>query len=73
MNQVIALRFPVPYRDHLSQLGIRITRGTNINLNVKYYTDQSPIPQFIPCKYSINMEKRAEQEIKNIFSVARSE
>lgn len=32
---------------------------------MKYYTDQSAIPQFIPCKYSINIEKRAKQEIKN--------
>lgn len=54
MNQVIALHFPVLYRDHLSQLGKRVTCSTNINLNVKYYTDQSTIPQFIPCKYSIN-------------------
>lgn len=61
MNQVIALRFSMPYTDHLSQL------SECSNLNVKCYTDQSTIPQFIPCMYSINIEKRAEQEIKNIF------
>lgn len=40
---------------------------------MKYYTDQSTIPQFIPRKDGINTEKRAEQEIKNIFAVAHSE
>lgn len=60
MNQVIALHFSVPYRDRLSKLGKRITYSTNSNLNVKYYTDQSTIPQFIPCIYRINIDRRGE-------------
>lgn len=53
-----------PQRDHLSQLGKRITCSTNISLNVKYYTNQSAIPQFILCKGSTNFEERRKQEIK---------
>lgn len=65
MNQVMALCFSVPHRDHLSKLGKRIAYSTNSNLNVKYYTDQSMISQFIPYIHSINIEKRAEEEINN--------
>lgn len=41
MNQVISLRFSAPCRDQLSQLSKRITRSTNISLNVKRDTDQN--------------------------------
>lgn len=66
MNQVIALHFSLPCRDRLSQLGKPITQSININLDVKYYTDQSVIPLF-PLQEQHKHWERAEREIKHIF------